>query len=85
MQKYKPIKKETYYDKYCTTIVYTYRDHDYEVTYSNSINYCTSPAWIQHRDAQQKIDNIIDNPTIKNDNIENVIDLDDIWSLMGWN
>ena len=62
MAKGKAKKIEAFYDKYSTTVVYEYRGHRYEVTYSNCWTYCTTPAWVQHRDAQAEIDDMIDNP-----------------------
>lgn len=75
-------KLETYYDKYYTTIVYEYRGHNYEVTYGNGSGVCCTPAWIQHRDEQEKIDRIIDNPEPQKET--EPINLDEIWEVMGW-
>lgn len=55
-------KVETYRDKYFTQIVYEYRGVRYEVEYANGHNVCCTPAWIQHRDAQAEIDDMLDNP-----------------------
>ncbi len=55
-------KLETYYDKWSNTVVYEYRGRKYEVEYSNSYQYCCTPAWYQHKIAQEKIDNALDNP-----------------------
>lgn len=74
-------KIETYRDKYFTTIVYEYRGNRYEVTYANGWQVCCTPAWIQHRDAQAKIDEMIDNPEKHK---SQKMDLDEIWELMGW-
>ena len=83
MIKHKAIKKEVFYDKHFTTIQYEYRKHTYDVTYPNGINVCCTPAYIQHRDAQEKIDKLIDNPVNKPDHeIIPVLDqLDEIWDL----
>ena len=62
MANYKPQKIETYRDKYFTTIIYLYRGSKYEVVYPNGFNVCCTPAYIQHRDAQAEIDEIINNP-----------------------
>lgn len=79
-------KIETYRDKYFTTIVYEYRGCKYEVTYANGWNVCCSPAWIQHRDAQEKIDNELDNPKpvekVEHKSVEE--QMDEIWEMMGW-
>lgn len=86
MAKAKAKKVETYRDKYFTTIVYEYRGCNYEVTYANGWNVCCSPAWIQHRDAQEKIDNELDNPKpvekVEHKSVEE--QMDEIWEMMGW-
>lgn len=56
----KAIKKETYYGKYSNTVVYEYRGRNYEVEYATCFTYCVTPAHIQHKDAQEKIDKIIE-------------------------
>lgn len=79
-------KIETYRDKYFTTIVYEYRGCKYEVTYANGWNVCCSPAWVQHKDAQEKIDNELDNPKpvekVEYKSVEE--QMDEIWKMMGW-
>lgn len=79
----KPIKKEVFYDKHFTTIVYEYRGMEYEVTYANGTSVCASPAYIQHRDEQAKIDKLLDDPIPEKE--QEPINLDDIWTMMGWN
>ena len=51
---------EKYYDKHTTHIVYEYKNHKYEVEYANDVTYCITPAYIQHKDAQSKIDKMIE-------------------------
>lgn len=79
-------KIESFKDKFFTTIVYEYRGCKYEVTYANGWQVCCSPAWIQHRDAQAEIDEMIDNPkpmpVIDHKPIEE--QMDEIWEMMGW-
>ena len=76
---------EKYYDKYFTTIVYEYRDHRYEVTYPNGSQVCCSPAWVQHRDEQAKIDDMIDNPKpTEKEQMSMKERLEEIWDIMGW-
>ena len=80
-------KLETYRDKYFTTIVYEYRGCKYEVTYSNGWQVCCTPAWVQHRDAQAKIDDELDNikpKILEGSEGRRPMDLDEIWELMGW-
>ena len=62
---YNATKVESYHDKHFTTVVYEYRGSKYEVTYANGWNVCCTPAWVQHRDEQAKIDDIIDNPKVE--------------------
>ena len=74
-------KIETYRDKYFSTVVYEYRGKQYEVTYPNGMDVCCSPAWVQHRDAQEKIDMELDAP--QSDNGE-PFDLDEVFEMLGW-
>ena len=60
--KHKAKAIEKYYGKYFTEIVYEYRGNKYEVEYANGQGICVTPAWIQHRDAQEEIDKFLDNP-----------------------
>lgn len=55
-------KIETCRDKYYSYVVYEYRGKRYEVEYSNSWNCLASPAWYQHKVAQEKIDDELDHP-----------------------
>ena len=84
--KAKAVKKEVFRDKYFTTIVYEYRGCTYEVTYANGWQVCCSPAWIQHRDAQAEIDEMLDNPKpampVEHKSIEE--QMDEIWKMMEW-
>ena len=41
---------------YSTFVEYEYRGKTYEVEYPNDYSYCCLPVWLQHRDAQEKID-----------------------------
>jgi hypothetical protein len=75
-------KIETFRDKYFTTIVYEYRGCRYEVEYANGHQICCSPAWVQHRDEQEKIDKMLSNP--KTETKAEQIDLDEIWEMLGW-
>lgn len=86
MAKEKAVKLETYRDKYFSTVVYLYRGCKYEVTYSNSWNCCVSPAWVQHRDEQAKIDDMLDNPkpVIKEEHKSIEEQMDEIWEMLGW-
>ena len=58
----KPRKIETHYDKYFNVVTYEYRGQTYDVTYASGFSLCVTPARIQHQDAQDRIDNLLDNP-----------------------
>ena len=75
-------KVETYRDKHFTAIVYEYRGMRYEVTYANGWQVCSTPAWIQHRDEQAKIDEMLDNPV--SEKKSNPFSIDEVYDLMGW-
>jgi hypothetical protein len=84
-------KIATYRDKYFTTIEYEYRGHSYDVTYPNGWQVCCTPAHIQHRDAQERIDREIEReielskrPKIKQKSAQEVFD--EWWDMMqnGW-
>lgn len=75
-------KLETFYGKYSNTVVYEYRGRTYEVEYANGWNYCCTPASVQHRDAQEKIDNALDNR--KDEGAANPFDIDEVWNILGW-
>lgn len=73
-------KVETFYGKYCSTVVYEYRGCTYEVEYANGWNYCCTPASVQHRDAQEKIDNALDNRNAEGEAIPT--DWDEVWNII---
>ena len=76
-------KLEVYRDKYFTCIVYEYRGHTYEVEYANGWQVCCTPAWIQHRDKQAEIDEMLDNP--KPEIVQDINqELDEIWNMFEW-
>lgn len=78
-------KIETYRDKYFSTVVYEYRGRRYEVEYANAWTCCVTPAWVQHRDKQAEIDNILDNPVAASSGGESFTEqLDQVWGIMGW-
>lgn len=79
-------KVEAFYDKYFTTIEYEYRGCRYEVTYANGWQVCCTPAWVQHRDEQEKIDKMLDNPEpIKEGPHKTALEeMDEIWEMLGW-
>ena len=83
---HKAKKLETYYDKWSNTVVYEYRGCKYEVEYSNSYQYCYTPAWVQHKDAQEKIDEMIDHPKPEVEHTGPTVQeaLDEFFDSMGW-
>lgn len=75
-------------DTYFTTIEYEYRNHKYDVTYANGFTCACTPARVQHRDEQEKIDKMIERErqTSERNDLQNFDEqIDDIWELMGWN
>lgn len=76
--KHKATKVATYRDKYFTSCTFEYRGHTYDVTYANGISVCCTPAHIQHSDAQERIDKLIDTPAQKAE----PIDWDEIFEMI---
>lgn len=69
--------------KYSTVVEYEYRGKTYQVEYANNWTYCVTPASIQHRQAQEKIDaEILAESQPKKES--KPLDIDEIWALMGW-
>lgn len=65
---------------------FEYRGHHYTVTYSSGFSAIKqTPAYIQHREAQARIDEMLDNPKpvseIKQSFEEQI---DEIWEMLGW-
>lgn len=67
------------YGKYSNTVEYEYKGHKYDVVFARDCSYCCTPAHIQHRDAQERIDKMLESK-----NEEKPIDMNEIWELMGW-
>lgn len=53
-------KIEVNYGRHSNHVTYEYRGRRYEVEYASDYTYCVTPAWIQHRDAQERIDRQIE-------------------------
>ena len=68
------------YGKYSNTVTYEYRGKHYDVEYSKNHSYCVTSPKIQHQDAQERIDRELDMQKTNG----KPVDLDEIWSLMGW-
>ena len=73
----------TIYGKHATVIEYEYRGKRYDVEYANNWTYCTTPARIQHEDAQAKIDREIEAEANRKQD-DKAFDLDEIWEMLGW-
>jgi hypothetical protein len=75
MAQAKAKKLNTYRDKYFTVI-----------EYANGWQICCTPAWVQHRDEQAKIDEMLDNPKpaarAEHKPIEE--QMEEIWKTLGW-
>lgn len=68
---------------------FEYRGQTYTVTYSSCFSaFKQTPAYIQHREAQARIDEMLDNP----EPVQSVSEikqsfeeqLDEIWEILGW-
>lgn len=70
----------TMYGKYSDTVTYEYRGKHYDVEYAKDHSYCVTSPKIQHQDAQERIDRELDTPKTNG----KPVDLNEIWSLMGW-
>ena len=65
--------------------IFEYRGHEYEVHYSNGYSaFKQPPAYVQHREAQERIDRMIDNPVVEEIKPSG-FDMDEIFELCGWN
>ena len=65
---------------------FEYRGEYYTVTYSSGFTtFKQTPAYIQHREAQERIDEMIDNPkSVSEINPSFEKQLDEIWEMLGW-
>ena len=72
----------TMHGQYSDEVEYEYRGKTYCVEYSKCWTYCVTPAWVQHRDAQARIDEEIERES--KPHTGKPVDLDEIWELMGW-
>ena len=59
MAKFTPTKIATKKDKEYTTTTWEYRGYKYDVKYPNVWRAGETPAFIQHREQQENIDNMI--------------------------
>lgn len=71
--------------QYYWDCLFEYRGHEYEVHYSSGYSAIKqTPAHIQHREAQARIDRMIDNPKPVEVR-QGGFDADEIFELLGWN
>ena len=89
MEQQKAKKVSTMGTPYYWESEFEYRGHHYTVTYSSGFSAIKqTPAYIQHREAQARIDEMLDNPKpiVKQmaevKTFEN--QLDEIWKMLGW-
>ena len=89
MEQYKAKKVCTMGTPYYWESEFEYRGYHYTVTYSSGFSaFKQTPAYIQHREAQARIDEILDNPksptvsSLENKAIDEI--LDEIWEMLGW-
>lgn len=50
----------TMYGKHSNIVTYEYRGMQYDVEYANDYTYCVTSPKVQHKDAQEKIDKMIE-------------------------
>ena len=89
MEQQKAKKVSTMGTPYYWESEFEYRGQYYTVTYSSGFStFKQTPAYIQHREAQARIDEMLDNPKpiVKQmaevKTFEN--QLDEIWKMLGW-
>ena len=69
---------------------FEYRGQTYTVTYSSGFSaFKQTPAYIQHREAQTRIDKMLDNPKPVSETASEIKpsfeeQLDEIWEMLGW-
>lgn len=71
----------TLYGTYSNIVEYEYRGKTYEVEYAKGFNYCCTPAHVQHKDAQAKIDNVLDNPKTT---AGKPVNMNEIFEMLDW-
>lgn len=70
------------YGKHSNIVTYEYKGKQYDVEYAKDPTYCVTPACVQHRDAQAKIDKMIsqaDNEIEKEE-----FNADEVFAILGW-
>ncbi len=72
----------TMYGKHSNTVTYEYRGKQYDVEYANDYTYCVTPAKVQHKDAQERIDRIIEQES--NEQGKEAFNADEVFAILGW-
>ena len=73
----------TMYGKHSNTVTYEYRGKQYDDEYANDYTYCVTPAKVQHKDAQESIDRIIEQESKPEPQAEE-FNIDDVYEILGW-
>lgn len=90
MEQYKAKKVYTIGTPYYRESEFEYRGQTYTVTYSSGFSaFKQTPAYIQHREAQTRIDKMLDNPKPVSETASEIKpsfeeQLDEIWEILGW-
>ena len=89
MGQYKAKKVCTMGTPYYWESEFEYRGEAYTVTYSSGFSaFKQTPAYIQHREAQARIDEMIDNSKTVSEPVLELKSfdeqLDEIWEMLGW-
>ena len=70
------------YCKHFNTVTYEYRGKQYDVEYANDYTCCVTPAYVQHRDAQAKIDKMLNQTS--NEIEKETFNADEVFAILGW-
>ena len=88
MEQQKAKKVSTMGTPYYWESEFEYRGQYYTVTYSSGFSALKqTPAYIQHREAQARIDEMLDNPKPVSESVSEMSfdeQLDEIWEMLGW-
>ena len=89
MEQQKAKKVSTMGTPYYWESEFEYRGQTYTVTYSSGFSaFKQTPAYIQHREAQARIDEMLDNSKPVSEPVSEIKpfdeQLDEIWEILGW-
>ena len=74
----------TIYGKHSNVVTYRYRGKTYDVEYATDWTYCTTPARVQHENAQRRIDELIDQETQQTQQSGHEFNINEIFDILGW-